>query len=207
MVMIPEMENYFRNLVPPRTELLQRLETEAEQERIPIVGPVVGELLFILARAMGASRILELGTATGYSAIYLGQAVASELGRVITLEMDQFMAQRARDNIVAAGLGAQVDVQVGDAQALMNDLTGPFDLIFMDINKEGYLPALEGCHRLLRPGGLLVVDNTGFQGAADFNQALWTDGRWRSVNLLAMLPSHSPEKDGLVLAVKMASSQ
>jgi predicted O-methyltransferase YrrM len=86
----------------------------------------------------------------------------------------------------------------------MNDLTGPYDLIFMDINKEGYLPALADCHRLLRQGGLLVADNTGFQGAADFNQALLTDRRWRSVNLLALLPSHSPEKDGLALAVKMA---
>ncbi len=80
MVMIPDLENYFRNLVPPRTELLRRLEAEAEQEHIPIVGPVVGELLFILARVMGARRILELGTATGYSAIYLAQAVAPDFG-------------------------------------------------------------------------------------------------------------------------------
>ncbi len=204
MVMIPELENYFRDLMPSRGELLRRLEAEAEQERIPIVGPVVGELLFILARAMGARRILELGTATGYSAIYLAQAVVPELGHVMTLEMDPAMARRAREHIAAAGLEARVEVRVGDAQALMTDLTGPFDLIFMDINKEGYLPALEDCHRLLRQGGLLVADNTGFQGAAAFNQALWTDKRWRSVNLLAMLPSHSPEKDGLALAVKLA---
>jgi predicted O-methyltransferase YrrM len=75
----------------------------------------------------------------------------------------------------------------------------------MDIDKEGYLPALSDCFRLLRPGGLLVADNTGFQGAADFNQALLTDRRWRAVNLLTMLPQHSPEKDGLALAVKIAS--
>lgn len=204
MTMIPDPENYFQNFLPPRTELLQRLEAEAAQERIPIVGPVVGELLFILASAMGARRILELGTATGYSAIFLAQAVAPAAGRVLTLEADPAMARRAQDNIGAAGLAAQVEVQIGDAQALMASLTGPFDLIFLDIDKEGYLPALAGCHRLLRPGGLLVVDNTGFQGAADFNQALWTDRRWRSVNLLALLPRHSPAKDGLALAVKMA---
>jgi predicted O-methyltransferase YrrM len=202
--MIPELENYFCGFVPPRPELLKRLEAEAETERIPIVGPVVGELLFILARAMGARRILELGTATGYSAIYLGQAVAPEPGGVLTLENDPAMALRARDNIAAAGLTALVKVQVGEAQVIMNDLTGPYDLIFMDINKEGYLQALADCHRLLRQGGLLVADNTGFQGTADFNQALLTDRRWRSVNLLALLPSHSPEKDGLALAVKMA---
>jgi predicted O-methyltransferase YrrM len=202
--MIDALENYFRELVPPRPEILQRLEAEAEQERIPIVGPVVGELLFILARAMGARRILELGTATGYSAIYLAQAVACELGKVITLEIDPGMGRRARDNLAAAGLSDRVEVRVGDAQALMAGLSGPFDLIFMDIDKEGYLPALSNCHRLLRRGGLLVVDNTGFAGATDFNQALLTDRRWRSVNLLTMLPRHSPEKDGLALAVKMA---
>ena len=87
MAMIPTWKTTFKDLVPPRAELLQRLEAEAEQERIPIVGPVVGELLFILARAMGARRILELGTATGYSAIYLAQAVAPESGQVITLEL------------------------------------------------------------------------------------------------------------------------
>ena len=114
------------------------------------------------------------------------------------------MARRARENIAAAGLSARVEVKIGDAQALMAALNGPFDLIFMDIDKEGYLPALAGCHRLLRLGGLLVVDNTGFQGAADFNQALLADRRWRSVNLLTMLPQHSPEKDGLALAVKIA---
>ena len=106
MAMIPDLEPYFKGLVPQRTELLQRLEAEAEQERIPIVGPVVGELLFILARAMGARRILELGTATGYSAICLAQAVAAESGQVVTLEADPAMARHARENIAVAGLSA-----------------------------------------------------------------------------------------------------
>jgi caffeoyl-CoA O-methyltransferase len=202
MAMISDLENYFRSLVPPRGELLQRLEAEAAREHIPIVGPVVGELLFILARVMGARRILELGTATGYSAIYLAQAVAPESGQVITLENDPDMARRARENLAAARLSERVEVQIGDARTLMASLVGYFDLIFMDIDKEGYLPALADCHRLLRPSGLLAVDNTGFQGAADFNQALLADKRWRSVNILTFLPEHSPEKDGLALAVK-----
>jgi caffeoyl-CoA O-methyltransferase len=204
MAMILDLEDYFRGLVPHRGELLQRLEAEAAREHIPIVGPVVGELLFILARVMGARRILELGTATGYSAIYLAQAVAPDLGTVITLENNSDMARRAQKNIASSGLSERVDVQIGDARTRMAALEGYFDLIFMDIDKEGYLPALPDCHRLLRPAGLLVVDNTGFQGAADFNQALLADQRWRSVNLLAFLLEHSPEKDGLALAVKLA---
>lgn len=204
MAMILELEDYFRGLVPTRQELLRRLEEEAEKERIPIVGPVVGELLFILARAMGARRILELGTATGYSAIFLAQAVAPEAGQVLSLELDPAIAARARQNLAEAGLAAWVEVRLGDARTLMAALNGPFDLIFMDIDKESYLPALAGCRRLLRLGGLLVADNTGFLGAADFNQALLADRRWRAVNLLAHLPQHSPEKDGLALAVKVA---
>jgi len=93
---------------------------------------------------------------------------------------------------------------VGDALALMADMHGPFDLIFLDIDKEGYLPALPHCHRLLRRGGLLIADNTGFAGAEPFNRAIFADPRWRMVSLLCLLPQHSPEKDGLTLAIKVA---
>lgn len=205
MAMIPDLEGHFRGLVPPRRELLRRLEEEAARERIPIVGPVVGELLFILATAIGARDILELGTATGYSTIYLAEAAAAVGGRVVSLEWEAEMARRARENLVAAGLAAHAEVRLGEAQELLAGMTGPFDLAFMDIDKEGYLPALPGIQRLLRLGGLLVVDNTGFSGAADFNMALRQDQRWRSVQLLAFLPQHSPEQDGLALAVKVAA--
>jgi hypothetical protein len=76
MSMIPDMENYFRGFIPRRDALLRELEEEAKRESIPIVGPVVGELLYILARMSGAKNILELGTATGYSGIYLARALA-----------------------------------------------------------------------------------------------------------------------------------
>ena len=205
MAMIEDLEGHFRGLVPSRGELLRRLEEEAARERIPIVGPVVGELLYILARVMNAAHILELGTATGYSAIYLGQAAAAVGGHVISLEWQTEMAARARENLAAAGLAETVEVRQGAAETLMAEMTGPVDLVFMDIDKEGYLPALPAIGRLLRVGGLLVVDNTGFQGAAAFNQALCSDPHWRSVNLLAFLPQHSPEHDGLALAVKAAA--
>lgn len=195
-------EAYFARLLPPRSPLLQELEAEAQQERIPIVGPVVAELIFILAKAMGAQIILELGPAIGYSTIYLAEAAAPQ-GRVIALEMDPEMARRARINLERAGLADLVEIKVGLAQDLLPTLTGPFDFIFMDIDKEGYRPALEHCWRLLRPGGLLVTDNTSFAGAGDFNQALAADRRWRSVNLFAFLPQHSPEHDGLALAIKV----
>jgi len=200
--MIPDLDTYFRGFVPPRDELLRSLEAEAAQEGIPIVGPVVGELLYILARATGARSILELGTATGYSAIYLARGCQLQ-GRVLTLEFDPKMAARARANLSRAGLNGQVEVRVGEALEQMAILTGPFDLIFLDIDKESYLPALDHCRRLLKVGGLLVTDNVGFAGADPFNRDIFRRPEWRVVHLLGLLPQHSPEKDALSLAVRV----
>jgi caffeoyl-CoA O-methyltransferase len=201
--MLADLEGYFRGFVPPRDELLEELENEAQREAIPIVGPVVGELLFILARATGAALILELGTATGYSGIYLARGCEPAQGRVLSLEMDEAMAARARANFTRAGLADRVEVRVGEALSRLAGLAGPFDLIFLDIDKESYLPALNHCQRLLRPGGLLVADNVGFAGAADFNREIFQRRQFRTVHLLGLLPRHSPERDGLCLAVRV----
>jgi caffeoyl-CoA O-methyltransferase len=201
--MLADLEGYFRGFVPPRDELLQELEDEAQREAIPIVGPVVGELLFILARATGAALILELGTATGYSGIYLARGCEPVQGRLLSLEMNETMAARARANFARAGLAGRVEVRVGEALSSLAALSGPFDLIFLDIDKESYLPALDHCQRLLRPGGLLVADNVGFAGAADFNREIFQRREFRTVHLLGLLPRHSPEHDGLSLAVRV----
>jgi len=202
--MIADLEAHFREFIPPRDELLLKLEEEARDEKIPIVGPLVGELLFILARGTQARRVLELGTATGYSAIYLARGSEPQDGRVVTLESDPEMAARARANCADAGLDARVEVRQGEALALMDGLSGPYDLIFLDIDKESYLPALDRSHRLLRLGGLLIADNVGFAGAQDFNREIFRRPEWRVAPLLCFLPEHSPERDGLSLAVKVA---
>jgi caffeoyl-CoA O-methyltransferase len=202
--MIPDLEAHFREFIPPRDDLLRTLEEEAQRENIPIIGPLVGELLFILARATQARRVLELGTATGYSAIYLARGCEPQDGRVTTLEMDAGMAARARDNCARAGVGDRVEVRQGEALKLMEDLAGPFDFVFLDIDKESYLAALSHCQRLLRVGGLLVADNVGFTGAQDFNREIFRRPMWRVAPLLCFLPAHSPERDGLSLAVKVA---
>ena len=201
--MIPDPETYFRGFIPPRDELLIELEQEAEQEHIPIVGPVVGEFLYILAQAMNCRAVLELGTATGYSSIYLARGISNPEGILTTIERDEAMAARARENITNAGLADQVEVRVGEVAEVVETLEGPYDLIFMDIEKEDYQETLSRCHSLLRLGGLLVVDNVAFLGARDFNQTIFTDNHWRCVHLYSLLPNHSPEKDGLTLAVRI----
>ena len=202
-MMIPDLEGYFRKFVPTRDAALLALEEEARQQEIPIIGPVVGELLYVLALASQARQILELGTATGYSAIYLARACEVSEGRVVTLERDESMARRAQANFQEAGVEHRIETIVGDAIQEMAKMSGPFDFIFMDIDKENYFHALPYCQKLLRSGGLLVADNVGFQGADSFNQAVADHPEWRTVHLLCLLPLHSPEQDGLCLALRV----
>lgn len=199
---VDEPEAYFSQFTRKDDPLLQELELEAETEHIPIVGPVVGELLFILSRTSGARSILELGTATGYSAIFLARACALNAGVLTTLEHEPAFAARARKNLERAGLASRTNVLCGDAFAELPRMKDEFDLIFMDIDKGDYARALPQCHRLLRPGGLLVADNVAFPDADPFNRAIFNDGGWRPVSLFAFLPGHSPERDGLCLALR-----
>ncbi len=199
---VEKPESYFAGLVPPRDEPLLSMERQAKEEDIPIVGPVVGRFLEILAAATGARRVLELGCATGYSAIFLGRGVSAAGGHVLTVERNPRMAGRAAANIAAAGLSRTVEILEGEAAAVLERLEGPFDLIFLDIEKEGYLDAVPHCHRLLRPRGLLVADNTSFAGAAPFVCKLGGSPRWLEAHLYSYLPGHSPERDALTIALR-----
>jgi predicted O-methyltransferase YrrM len=201
--MLENPEAYFTKLVHPRSELLAALEEEAGRENIPIIGPLVGELLSVLVQITRAASILELGTATGYSTIFLAQGCKAIQGRVVTLESNPDMAARASVNIHHAGLDDRIEIRVGDALAEITKMQASFDLIFMDIEKEYYIRALPDCHRLLKAGGLLVADNVAFKDADDFNQAIFRHPGWHSVSLFSFLPLHSPDHDGLCLAVRL----
>jgi predicted O-methyltransferase YrrM len=195
-------EDYFRKLVPQRDELMIELEEQAEKENIPIVGPVMGELLGILATLSGARRILELGTATGYSAIYLAKGCEAVDGIVVTLETNSEMAARAQQNFQQAGVSDRVEIHVASALEVMPQLQESFDLIFLDIEKQDYIKLLPHCHRLLNKSGLLVADNVGFKDADEFNQAIAENDKWKSVPVFAFLPLHSPEHDAFCLALR-----
>jgi predicted O-methyltransferase YrrM len=119
------------------------------------VSPPQGMLLELLARATGASRILEIGTLGGYSTICLARSGA----HVTTLELDPCYAAAARENLARAGLAAAVEVIVGPALETLPRLSGPFDLVFIDADKRSNADYLRWALELSRPGTLIVADN------------------------------------------------
>jgi len=117
-----------------------------------------GKLLHLLAKILGARRILEIGTLGGYSAIWLARALPPG-GRLVSLEYSPKHAEVARANLARAGLAEMAEVRVGPGLALMPSLDGPFDLFFIDADKEGYPDYFRGCLKLSRPGSVMVFDN------------------------------------------------
>ena len=137
-------------------ERLAVIDREGRAEGLPLVYPDTGALLHTLARSCGAKRILEIGTAIGYSTLWMATALPAD-GALISMEYDGARAARARDHFAAAGLGDRISVIVGDATRFLHKVSGPFDLIFQDSDEKLYEPMLDRLIELLRPGGLLVL--------------------------------------------------
>lgn len=163
-IIYPDVEEYLYGLVPPRDPILTRLEQHAQERDIPIVGPYAGRLLYWLVRLTRAKRILEIGTAIGYSAIWLARACAPVRGRVVTLELNEKTAQEARRNIAEAGMGHRVTVLVGDGADLLPTLRGRFDFLFLDAEKHQYKRLLTLALPKLKRGALIVTDNVLWSG-------------------------------------------
>ncbi len=152
---------YIAGLFAREDDVLRALREEADRMGIPpiAVPPETARFLQVLARSIGARRVLEVGTLGGYSAICIARAMGPE-GRVLSLEIDQRHAEFARRHIARAGLDAQVEVRVGPALALLPALDGErFDVIFLDADKEPLPTYLDWALRLVRPGGLIIADN------------------------------------------------
>jgi predicted O-methyltransferase YrrM len=128
------------------------------------VSPAQGAFLHVLAQAVRARSILELGTLGGYSTIWLARAVPAD-GRLVTLEADPAQAEIARTNVERAGFGGVVDIRVGPALETLPDVDGPFDFVFIDADKEHNPEYLDWALRLSRPGTLIVADNVVRGGA------------------------------------------
>lgn len=178
------------------------------------VSPNHGRLLHVLVLARGARRVLELGTLGGYSAIWMARALPPD-GRLLTLERDPTFADVARDSIAHAGLADRVEVRVGRALDTLADLerdgVGPFDMVFIDADKEPYAEYLQAVLRLSAPGTLIIADNVvrsgavaeasddpAVTGARRFNAALAAESRVTGA-VVQMVGAKG--HDGMALAV------
>jgi predicted O-methyltransferase YrrM len=157
------VERYLASLNSASDTVLEEVGRLGAERDLPLVDAEVGALLRVLATAIRATRILEIGTAIGYSGIWLAGALPSS-GMLVTMEKDSERALVARANFERAGLTERVNVMVGEAERLLAKVSGPFDLIFQDGDKRLYSPMLERLVALLRPGGLLITDNVLWSG-------------------------------------------
>ncbi|CAN5692430.1 O-methyltransferase [soil metagenome] len=163
--LLGEIDRYVEELFATNDEALEKTLRGSKDAGLPEiqVSPNQGKLLRLLAEISGARRILEIGTLGGYSAIHFARALP-ESGTLISLEVDERHAEVARKNIQYAGLDDRVEVQVGDAHDRLTKMVEsgvePFDLIFIDAEKEGYPAYLERALELSRPGSLILADNT-----------------------------------------------
>ena len=162
-----EVQDYLNRLVPPRDPVLARLEDEAHREDIPIVDTHEGALLYLLVKIAGAKRILELGTATGYSGIWLLRGTNG--GSLTTFEVTHERVERARKNFAEAGFGERALVLEENAVTGLEKLDARFDACFIDLlnafrSEQITQRAAELCLERLDPGGLLMADNALRQG-------------------------------------------
>jgi predicted O-methyltransferase YrrM len=160
-----DVEQYLYGMLPERDAVISEMERYAEEHRVPIIGPAVARLLALFAQVAGAKRIFEMGSAIGYSTIWLARA-AGPKGKVYYTDGDPENAKRASEYFRRAGVAKRIKVQVGDARELVKKTPGKFDLIFNDVNKDQYPEALRAALPKLRRGGLFITDNTLWSGKA-----------------------------------------
>ncbi|RZT02641.1 O-methyltransferase [Cuneatibacter caecimuris] len=149
---------FIRSLEEPGTPLLEEIRREALAEDVPVIRPETGSFLKTLLLLKRPKQVLEVGTAVGYSALLMCEALEED-GRITTIEKYEKRIPKARENFRRAGRQERITLLEGDAAEILKGLEGPFDMIFMDAAKGQYLNFLPDALRLLAPGGLMVSDN------------------------------------------------
>lgn len=158
-----DLEKYLSEIIPERDAVLTDMEAFASSREFPIVGPLVGRLLYITAKSMKANRVLELGSGFGYSAYWFAKAIGKD-GKVVCTEGNRDNEMLAMNYFKRGNISDRIEFHVGDALRLIDKLDGEFDIIFNDIDKENYPKAMKKAIPKLRKGGLLIADNVLWSG-------------------------------------------
>jgi caffeoyl-CoA O-methyltransferase len=208
-----KVERYMESLLASRgDEVLEEMEAEGRKRDFPIVGRTVGVTLEVLARAVGARRVLEMGSGFGFSAYWFARAVGPG-GEVHLTEGDPNNDRKARDYLGRAGLADRCVFHVGNALDIIDELPEEFDVIFCDIDKGDYPDAWKKARERIRAGGLYLCDNVLWSGRVaedtasddgrahwveaikEHNQAIAEDDRYLSVIV--------PTRDGVMVALRV----
>lgn len=208
MILASDTVDYLASLHADADPVLAEMRERGRRDGIPIVVPETGALLELLARATGAKRAVEVGTAIGVSTLHLARGGA----HVTSFEIDPTRHEAAKAYLARAGLADRVDLRLQDGTEGLNQLDPPFDLAFLDGPKQAYASQLDRAIELLRPGGLIAVDNVLMGGTVAANES---DGHWSADHIAAMRGLNArltsdpaltgtvtPVGDGLALAVR-----
>jgi predicted O-methyltransferase YrrM len=206
MITDPNIEKYMNDLLPARDEVLKEIEAYAAEHKVPIIGPAVGRFMAALVMMTRAKRIFELGSAIGYSTIWLARAAGPE-AEIHYSDGSAANADRARIYFERAGIASRIRIHVGDALAALASVPGAFDFIFNDVDKDGYPAVLDAVPDRIKKDGLFVTDNTLWHGSVLdpkdptdkavvlFNQRLFASKHFYVTQL--------PIRDGVSVAIRL----
>jgi predicted O-methyltransferase YrrM len=204
-----QLQAYIDGLVPPRPQELVEMEAYAEKHDFPIIGPATGYLCYQVALMIKARNIFELGSGYGYSTAWFAQALKENGGGIVHhVVWEEELSRQAKLHLTNLGLDGYVQFHIGEAVATLCAYSGPFDLIFNDIDKEDYPSSLPVIKEKLRPGGIMIIDNMLWYGRI-FNQkdkSASTEGVRLATKALVSDPDWivtlSPIRDGVLIACK-----
>ena len=201
------VENYIYAQLPKRDAVVAEMERYAAKHKVPIIGPAVARMLSLFVELTGAKRIFEMGSAIGYSTLWMARAAGAD-AKVFYTDGDPKNAERARDSFARAGVADRIEILVGDALDLLRQTPGEFDIIFNDVDKHQYPAAFKLAIPRVRKGGLFITDNTlwsgrvtktskdrNTRGVQEFNRLVRTSSE--------IFPVLIPLRDGVTICRKL----
>ena len=207
-IVFPHIEQYLENLETTRDAVLIAMERQATEQDFPIVGPLVGRMICMLAQSVGAKRILELGSGYGYSAYWFARALPED-GELILTERSPTNSARAQDYFRQGGVRCRLQFLVGDALEIIDRLPGEFDVVFNDVNKDRYPEVFQKAVPRVRRGGYFMSDNMLWGGrVVQGAEHPTTQGVLELTRLLLQAPNLYtvllPIRDGVSVSLKLA---
>ena len=205
----PKIEAYLRALYDDGDPVRHDMEAHGAEQRFPIVGPLVGRELSVLARAIGAKKVFEMGSGFGYSALFFARAMPSD-GSVHCTDLSEDNERMAKEYLSRAGVWGKITFHREEATSALRRVGGMWDIVYNDIDKEGYPETVDLAYEHLRPGGLFITDNVVWSGrvlSAPGDASAATGGVIEfTKRLLAhkgFLTSINPTRDGVAVALKL----